>query len=501
MYDATAGTPVPPFPGSSRRLASGILLVILLSLALAAFFTGCALVGPDYERPEIELPASFKESQTWRRARPRDHETRGEWWRVFNDPTLNRLEARADAGNRGLRAAMLRVMQARELARGAGAGLLPDVDFNSSFDRRRTSGTLQQSSSDFFSEGGSFSGRTRNSYRLPIEASWEIDFWGKVRRSIEAVAAEADAAAALYENARLALHADLAQNYFALRSLEAELDLLRSSVALRGETLGLVRNRFQGGATNELDVVKAETELAATESEAVALEKLRSELINAIAVLVGQPASSFSLSVRPLREEPPAVPAGVPSDLLERRPDVAEAERRTAAANARIGVAKAAFFPSVRLTGRAGFESAEIADLLQSPSRAWSIGPSVNIPIFEQVVNKSVYDRRKLEYEETVENFRQRVLIAIQEVENALSGLHVLRRQAGVQERAVNAANKTSDLSNNRYKAGLVAYFEVVDAERTRLQALRLARQIQGQRFLITVQLIKALGGGWRVKP
>ena len=379
------------------------------------------------------------------------------------------------------------------MARGSTAGLLPNVAFTPSAERRGDSGNVFRSADDFGNFGG-----TRNIFRLPLDASYEIDFWGRVRRSIEAARADAGAAAALGETARLTLQADMAQNYFALRSVRAEMDLLTSTVKLRRKALDLVRNRFLGGAISELDVARAEAELAATESDLVALERRRGELVNAIAVLAGRPASSFDLNVRPLEGDPPGVSAGVPAELLQRRPDVAEAERKMAAANARIGVAKAAFFPSVRLMGRAALESSATSNLFTSGSRAWSLGPSVNFPIFEQAVNRVNYAKQKLEYEATAANYQATVLTAFQEVENSLAGLRLLSAQAAAQERAVAAAEKASGLSRDRFEAGLVSYLEVVDADRTRLQALRLARQLNGQRFLITVQLIKALGGGWR---
>jgi outer membrane protein, multidrug efflux system len=457
-----------------------------------AILAGCAPVGPDYQRIDVETPAHFKENSVWKYARPADHLPRGSWWTVFGDSTLNRLESQAMADNPNLRAAMLRVEQARNIARGSRGGLLPTLSFNPSASRSEQSDTVRRN----FNDEDSFQG-TRNNFNLPLDAGYEIDFWGKVRRSIEAADADADAAAALGETARLTLLADLAQAYFALRSVQAEIELLQGSVELRQKALSLLRNRFEGGATSELDVSRAETELAGSQSELTGMQRRRLEFINAIATLVGRPASSFDLNVKALTGAPPSIPAGLPADLLQRRPDIAEAERRMAAANARIGVAKAAFFPSVRIGGSLGLESAATKDLFTTPSRTWSIGPSINIPIFDQLVNRTRYTGSKLEYEETVANFQSVVLRAFQEVENSLVGLRLLAEQAVVQQRAVDASNKAAQLSTDRFQAGLVSFLEVVDADRTRLQSMQLARQITGQRYLTAVQLIKAIGGGW----
>jgi multidrug efflux system outer membrane protein len=463
-----------------------------LAVSAALVLAGCAPVGPDYKLVDVETPSHFKESSVWKYARPADHQPRGSWWTIFGDSTLNRLENQAAESNPDLRGAMLRVEQARNVARGATGGLMPTLSFDPSAIRTGDSANVRRSSNSTTSFIG-----TRNTFTLPLDASYEIDFWGKVRRNIEATRADAEAAAALGETARLSLQADVAQNYFGLRSVQAEIELLEGSVTLREKALSLVRNRFEGGATSELDVSRAETELAGTQSELTGMQRRRLELINAIATLVGRPASSFDLKVKPLVGAPPVAPAGLPAALLQRRPDISEAERRMAAANARIGVAKAAFFPSVKLGGRLGLESSETKNLFSSGSRMWSIGPSVNFPIFDQLVNKTVYTGRKLEYEETVASYQSVVLRSFQEVENSLSALRLLAEQAVVQERAVAASNKAAQLSSDRFQAGLVSYLEVVDADRTRLQSMQLARQIAGGRYLVAVQLIKALGGGW----
>jgi len=466
--------------------------LLSLTASLAALLTGCAPLGPDYRRPDVETPPQFKESSTWRIAKPADHLPRGAWWTVFGDATLNRLQSQAAADNPGLRAALLRVEQARLVARGSRTELLPNAALTPSAERRGDSSNLRRSNFDDFDFGG-----TRNTFRLPLDASYELDFWGRVRRSIEAADADAEAQAALAETARLTLQADLAQNYFVLRSVQAEIDLFQATVELRRRALQLVTDRFKGGAISELDKARTETEVADAESDLAALERRRLELVNAIAVLAGRPASSFDLTVRPLAGAPPAVPAGVPADLLQRRPDIAEAERRMAAANARIGVAKAAFYPSVRLFGRLALESSETSDLFTKGSKAWALGPAVNFPLLEQPALRADYERQRLQYEETIAHYQSTVLAAFQEVENSLGGLRKLAEQAAAQQRAVAAAERAARLSADRYAAGAELFLDVVDAERTRLESARTAQQVTGLRFLTTVQLIKALGGGW----
>ena len=463
---------------------SGVLVVSALAC--------CKAVGPDYRTPELETPAQFKESATWKPARPADHLPRGEWWTIFGDRTLDRLQQQAAADNPGLRAAMLRVEQARLVARGSTVQLLPSVTLGPSAERRGDSSTLRRTNVDNVNFGG-----TWNNFRLPLDAGYEIDFWGRVRRSIEAARADADAAAALAETARLTLHADLAQNYYALRSVEAEMDVLRATVALRSRARKLVHDRFKAGVISELDAARTDAELAGAQSDLAALEQRRAELVNAIAVLAGQPASTFALAVKPLDGTPPAVPTGVPADLLQRRPDIAEAERRMAAASARIGVAKAAFFPSIRLNGRVAVESSQTTDLFTPGSQAWAAGAAINFPIIEQAVNRTVHQGRKLQFDEALANYQNTTLRAFQEVENSLSALRLLGEQAAAQQRAVEANERAASLSIDRFKAGTVSYLEVVDADRSRLQSLRQARQTQGQRYLSTVQLIKAIGGGW----
>ncbi|PLX84023.1 MAG: hypothetical protein C0617_09365 [Desulfuromonas sp.] len=463
-----------------------IIALTLFSLLLA----GCTL-GPDYLRPEVDTPLAWKEGAPWKEAATMDGAPKGSWWEIYGDPVLNGLEEEAAAANQDLRAAAARVDQARALARIDEADLLPRVDLNPAAGRARTPGD--------FAFGGK--GVTGDSYSVPFDLSYEIDLWGRVRRSAEASRADAGASLADYRNVLLVLQAEVAGNYFALRSLDADIALLERTVGLRRENLELVASLFEHGQVGRLDVARAETELATTEAEALGVQKRRAELEHALAVLLGRAAAGFALSPAPLDLTPPAVAPGLPSSLLERRPDVGAAERQMAAASARIGIARTAFFPAIRLTGSAGYASTEASGLFDWDSRSWALGPAVSLPIFEAGRNRANLNRARAAYEEAVAIYRRQVLVAFAEVEDALSGLRVLAAQADAQGRAVGAAREAAEISDKRYQAGFVSYLEVVDSQRTSLQSERQAVQILGQRLQASVSLIKALGGGWNMEP
>jgi outer membrane protein, multidrug efflux system len=455
---------------------------------LAGVLVGCA-VGPDYHRPNVATPSVYKDTDlgTWKQSNPSDQIAKGNWWTVFGDPVLDDLEIRATTNNLDLKAAVARVTEARASARVAKAEFFPNLQLDAAAERTRSSPNV----------ANPLANRNFSDFRVPVDFSYELDIWGRVRRSFEAANDEAIASVANYETVLLTLKAELAQDYFTLRALDAERGILRNTMELRKEALALVQARYKGGAASELDVSQAETELTITESEYVGLGKQRAELENAIAVLLGENASAFSLAEKPLDLSLPVIPPGLPSELLERRPDVAEAERLLASQNARIGVAKAAFFPVVRLTGAAGLESGDISTLFNWQSRAWSLGPSISLPIFEGGRNAANLKRSKAAYEEAVAQYRKRVLVAFQEVENGLSGVRILAEQDLVQKRSVTSATRTAEISRKRYEAGLVSYLEVVDSDRTRLQTERAAARLLGQQLITSVQLIKALGGGW----
>lgn len=466
-------------------------LVPMVALALA----GCA-VGPNYRRPTTETPAYYKAETlgSWKEGWPVDDVPKGDWWKMFGDERLNDLQSRATNANQELKAAIARVEQARATARAARSELLPALNAGSSFTRQRFSPN----------QVPSFGDPTANHYRGALDLSYEIDLWGRVRRGFESARANAQASLAAFHNVLLTLHADVAQNYFALRALDAEISIVTSTVKLREEQVQLVRIRFENGIGVQLDVARAETELAASEAEVASLAKRRAELENALAILVGENPSAFKFATASgdggtrWNPAPPSIPAGLPSDLLERRPDVSEAERQLAAANARIGVAKAAFFPALRLTGSGGYVSGEIESLFNWDSRVWSIGPSLSLPIFAGGRNLANYRRSKSAFEETIARYRQSILVAFGDVESSLAGIHFLADQAAAEDRAVAHSRRAAELAGERYHAGIVSYLEVVDANRVALQSERARAQLAGQRLIASVRLIKALGGGWQ---
>ena len=482
----------PNNPGLGR--AGAVAGIFLLAAVLSPFSAraGMLTIGPDYQPPTNSVPGSYKAEELgqWKEGRPLDNVPKGEWWTVFGDPNLNHLELQALQANQNLKAAVARVDQARATARVARSDLLPGLYLDPSFSRQRFSPN----------QSPSYGPLTANTWQAPLDLSYEIDLWGRVRRGFESARADAQGSLAAFDNVLLTLQADVAQNYFRLRALDAEIATVTGTVELREEQVRLVRSRFSGGIGNDLDIARAETELATTEAEAASLAQQRQQLENAIAILAGQNPASFHLAAdAPGNWSPPAlaIPAGLPSDLLERRPDVAQAKRQLASANARIGVAKAAFFPVLTLTGSGGYLSADVDTLFNWSSRTWSIGPSLSLPIFAGGRNKANYQRSKAVFEESVANYRQQVLVAFGEVEDSLSGIRHLADQSSAQQRAVTNARRAVDLATDRYRSGIVSYIEVVDASREALQAERGNAQLAGQRLIAAVQLIKALGGGW----
>jgi multidrug efflux system outer membrane protein len=341
-------------------------------------------------------------------------------------------------------------------------------------------------------------GYTGNDFSLPVDLSYEVDLWGRVRRSFRASREQAQASAADYETILLSLQADVAQTYFTIRFTDHDRQVLARTVELRQKNLTLVESLHTGGADSAVDVAEAETELASAQADLVGLELQRAQLENALAVLCGQTSSSFSLAETDRDYEPPAIPVGLPADLLERRPDVAGAERSMAAASEGIGIAKAAYFPSIQLTGSAGTESVDLRDIFSWENRMWSLGPNISLPLFAGGRNRAGVQRAEAAYQEAVAQYRSQVLVAFHEVEDGLVGLRLLKEQFAAQMRAVDAAKKSADLSLLRYKEGLASYFEVVEADRIELEDELLRYELNGQRMVTTVQLIKALGGGWK---
>jgi multidrug efflux system outer membrane protein len=471
----------------------------LTTLLLATTTTALASlpsVGPDYQRPAIATPAAYRDLPadlgTWKTAVPADAVARGAWWKIYGDPALNVLEDHALAANQDLRAAVARLDEARATAGLARSAYFPSVSLDPSVSRERTSATTDNI----------YPQAETTTYRGALDASWEIDLFGRIRRQNESARADAAASAANVASVQLALTADVAANYFSLRGLTLEMDLVAKGVELRRQTLKLITSRRSLGAATDFDVARAETELASTEAEAAALKNHHSVVKNALAVLVGEPAASFQLSDSALQvTEPPAVPAGLPSQLLERRPDIAAAERTLAAANARIGVAKAAFFPAISLTGGAGWASGDIDRLFNADSRIWSIGPSLYLPIFQGGRNRANLARSRASYDEAVAVFRQRVLVAFREVQDALTATRLLAEESAAQDRALAAARRSGELAQKRYDSGFVNLLEVIDAQRTVLITERASAQLAAQRLNTSVALIKSVGGAWTPSP
>jgi len=452
-----------------RRSAAGIL-----ALALAA----CA-VGPDYQRPEAVVSAAYKEAVGWKTAEPRDEASRGDWWEIFGDPQLSALIASIDFSNQNVLLAEARFRQAQAFAAQSRAALFPTLDADASITRSRSAGAVSDNRS------------------VALNSSWEIDLWGRLRRALESSAANAQASAADLAAARLSAQAELASNYFQLRVLDAQKQLLDDTVTGFDKSLELTRNRYAAGVAAKVDVVQAETQLKSTLAQSIDTGVQRAQLEHAIAILVGKLPSELSIAPVPLAVTMPRIPLGLPSELLERRPDVAAAERRAAAANAQIGVAKAAYFPSLTLSASGGFRSASAADLFTAPSRFWSIGPALVQSVFDAGLRRAQTEQAIAAYDATVAEYRQAVLAGFQEVEDNLAALRILEEEAKVQDEAVRAARESVVLTTNQYKAGIVSYINVVTVQTTQLSNERTAVGILGRRLVAAATLVKALGGGW----
>jgi len=455
--------------------------------------SGCMRAGTDYVRPQSTLPPQYVESGPWKEAAPSDEVIRGSWWKIYEDPALNRLEDQAGSASPRVQAAAARVDQARAVLGFNQASRYPVVTFAPSGQRMRVSGNRVDQPDKLPGEFAYMS----NDFQLPLYASYEIDLWGKISRIEESASRRMEASIANYHGVLLTLQADLAQTYFQLRATDEELVLLASGITLRERARDLVASRKRGGLASELDLARVETELAVTQSEAQAAQRHRNELLHAIAVLTGSAPGAFELNVEPFVPRPPAIPVGMPADLLERRPDIAEAERLLAARNAEIGIAQAALFPSIKLTGALGFESNDLSALLNRESQIWTLGAALTQPLFDGGRLRSNIDRARAIHAENLAEYRERLLVAFKEVETALAALRVLDLQHESQMRALNSATRAEQLATARYKSGLVNVLELVDAQRTRLQVERVRLQIRQQQMLASVTLIRALGGGW----
>ena len=463
--------------------------VTALGLACALLLAGCA-VGPKYHRPPVEAPPSYKELGNWKTARPSEESLRGNWWEIFNDPQLNALEEQVNISNQNLKAAEAQYTQARALVRYNRADYFPTVAAAPSASRTRVSNNRPP-------RGALSNGVTSNDFQLPIELSYEVDAWGRVRKNVESYREEAQASAADLATVNLSVHAQLALFYFQARSLDAQEQLLQSTVTQYEQALQLNQSRFDGGVGSEVEVEQARTQLETTIAQAQDVGVLRAQYEHAVAALIGKPAGSFSLAPLPLRTPPPPIPTGVPSQLLERRPDIASAERQMAAANARIGVAKAAYYPLLNLGAAGGFESGILTTLLQGPSGLWAVGGQAIQTLFDGGRRRAASDQAIAAYDQTVAIYRETVLTSFQQVEDNLAALRILEDEARTQNEAVLAAQKSLDLSIQRYKGGVTSYLEVTVVQSAALTDEAAAVNILGRRMVAAVQLIQALGGGW----
>ena len=462
-----------------KSFSSSVLIVALASCT----------VGPNHEKPNVTniTPAKWK----WKSAAPRDDAPKGEWWTVFKDRELNRLEALAVANNNDLRAAVARVDQATATTRVSSAAYAPTLTLNPASQRERTSGNPPSPVPI------NIPSAQINSFNVPLQLSYELDLWGRIRRTVESVRAQAEGSVADYQTVLLTLTGEVASSYFQLCALDDELAALKRTMESREKSVGIIEQRFKAGVLPEVDAARARSELATTKAEMADVKRQREELVAVIALLCGQPASTFSITERSVNGSVPSIPSGLPSTLLERRPDIASAERKVASRNAQIGAEIAGYFPSVQLTGQGGYLSKDTSSLFTADSKVWSFGPSVTVPVTGIFVTKAKVNRAKAAHQESIADYRQAVLTAIKDVETSLTAIHYRNEQSTAQSDAVAAAQHATDLVRSRYDSGAVSYLELLDAERTSLTLERQASQIKAQRFVATVRLIKALGGRW----
>src|SRR5579862_8391143 len=476
---------------------------------MSCFLVGCT-VGPRYHTPSAETPPAYKEltpsdfqnTDGWKVAQPKDDALRGNWWEIFSDPQLNALEEKVNVSNQNIAAAAASFFAARALVKEARSQLFPAVSTNPSITVQRPSSTLSKAGS---SSSGSGPGPSSTSsptgtfadYTLPFDATWQPDLFGRIRNTVKSAATGAQASAADLENTRLTVHAEVAADYFQLRGQDALKQLLDSTVDAFEQSLDLTRALYDTGIGTDEAVAQAETQLEATQAQDAALGIQRAQFEHAIAMLTGQPASTFSISIAPLTSSPPAIPFGVPSQLLERRPDIAEAERLVAQANAQIGVARAAYFPTVTLTAAAGLESSSIATWFTWPSRFFSIGSAAEETIFDAGLRRATAEQFKAQYDQTVANYRQAVLTAFQQVEDNLASLRILSTEIRDQEMAVKSAERSLERAQDRYQLGLDPYLNVITAQTALLSNQETAVNLRTEQMTASGGLIEALGGGW----
>jgi NodT family efflux transporter outer membrane factor (OMF) lipoprotein len=472
-------------------MAHSMRFSALCGLAACILACGCT-VGPKYQRATASVPAKWDVAEPWRESAPKDGVAKGEWWSVFRDDDLSALEKQALDANQTIKVAAARLEQARASAAVQIATQFPTLSTSPSVQRQRLSGSRPANSN--FPVKSPVS-QTNNI--LPFTVGYEVDLFGRRRRNIEAAQASYQGTAAALENVRLVITAELAGDYFTLRQLDTELGILNRTVETLQKALQLVDSRHKGGVASGLDVAQEETLLNTTRTQAILLQQQRKQFEDAIAVLVGKPAPDFHIASKELNAEPPALDSGLPSDLLERRPDIAEAERQMAVANAQIGIAKAAYYPSLNLFGNGGWQAADIAKLANVQSTFWAVGANVAETIFSGGSRRAQVQFAKAGYDASVASYRETVLNAFREAQDDITGLTVLNQAKQSQQQAVDAARRTLDIASNRYSGGLVSYLDVVNAQQNLLNNEQELAVIQGQKLVTSVLLIKALGGGW----
>ncbi|GIZ11890.1 efflux transporter outer membrane subunit [Pseudomonas sp. NCCP-436] len=455
----------------------------LRGLALVVALLGGCTLGPDYQRPELAVPEQFRQVEGWKSATPADMQEHGDWWTYYGDIELDALVQRLQVSNQNLAAAEAQYRQARALVRGSRASLFPTLSGSAGVTRS--------------GQGGDTAQGVSNSYDLGLTAAWELDLWGRLRRSLEASRAESEASAADLAAVRLSLQSELVRNYLQLRVLDEQLRLLEATVEAYARSLRLTENQYRAGIVPKSDVTQATTQLKSAQGQAIDLQWQRAQLEHAIAVLVGVSPAQLSIAPRNSLPQLPEIPPALPSQLLERRPDVAAAERRVMAANAQIGVAEAAWFPDLSLSASGGYRNASFAHWIEAPSRFWSLGPQLALSLFDGGARRAELERSEAAYEQTVAQYRQSVLDSFREVEDALVQLHVLEQESRVQEEALEAARESLRLVENQYRAGMVDYNSVVTVQATALNNERSNLTLLASRLTASVQLITALGGGW----
>jgi NodT family efflux transporter outer membrane factor (OMF) lipoprotein len=479
--------------------AMRFILIGIVAPFLVLLLAGCT-VGPKYVKPAVpttpaykeEVPDSFKESDQWQPAHPADQTSRGNWWEIFGDPELNKLEEQIADSNQTLKVAEARFRQARAAIRFNRASQFPTIATSPS--------ASYVKSSDFSPNSPSkIQQSSKGDFVLPFDLSYELDLWGRVRRSVAAAREEAQATAADYETAKLSLEAELALDYFELRAADAQKQLLDDTVKAYTDNLQLTVNRFKGGVAPRADVAQAQTQLDTTRVQDTDITVQRAQFEHAIAILIGEPPAEFSLAAAPLNYQPPSIPIGLPSELLQRRPDIAAAERRVAEANQQIGIARAAYFPTVTLGGTAGFSGSQGSNWFGWPSGFWAVGPALPQTLFDAGRRRATSESARANYDATVATYRQTSLTAFQEVEDNVAALRILENETQQQRQAVASAQESLQLFTNRYKGGVDTYLQVITAQTIELANERNAIDILRRRLDASVLLIKALGGGWNV--